>query len=398
VRAVAPQIESKLLYVTLSNGREIPVRASGEIPEATRDVGAAAPLVSGVWQNDDGDRRWVNPTPVELRHDFDHFHLPPRDVATPESWGEWHYFNVLSPDANRWYFITYLIGGDVPNGQWGAQLLVTAHETGRPARRFSLRLPKSRARFSTRDANLRFGDDASVTVDADGRYAVRGSALAEDGRTDRLSLDLLVSPAERAYFPGATLLGGDAPSGYAVLGLRAAATGSVCIATRCEQFRDAQAYHDHNWGTWQGVTWDWGSARAGAYTLLYGRVMLPQSAGAVEAPLFVYLVDSLGFRAVFRPRRIQYRDTRRIGGVGLAPSHAKLFDVRGHDTLDLRLEIDDVTATDTRAGLIDRGEGDYARRLKTPWFLQMKGRVRLSGRIAGTAIGGEGTGFFEAYR
>ena len=31
VRAVAPQIESKLLYVTLANARELPVRASGEI-------------------------------------------------------------------------------------------------------------------------------------------------------------------------------------------------------------------------------------------------------------------------------------------------------------------------------------------------------------------------------
>jgi hypothetical protein len=45
VRAVAPQIESKLLYVTLRDGREIPVRASGEIPDATRDVGGAAPLL-----------------------------------------------------------------------------------------------------------------------------------------------------------------------------------------------------------------------------------------------------------------------------------------------------------------------------------------------------------------
>jgi hypothetical protein len=398
VRAVAPQIESKLLYLTLPTGREIPVRAAGEIPDATRDVGAAAPLVSGEWQNDDGDRRWVNPNPAELRHDFDHFHLPPRDVATPESWGEWHYFNVLSPDANRWYFITYLIGGDVPGGRWGAQLLVTAHAAGRPARRYSMRVPKSVVRFSTRDADLRFGDVAGVSVLPDGRYAIRGNAAAEDGPSGALTLDLVVSPAERAYFPGATIVGGDAPSGYAVLGLRASATGSVCIATRCEQFRDAQAYHDHNWGTWQGVTWDWGSARAGAYTLLYGRVVSSQTSGAADAPLFVYVVDSLGFRAVFRPRQVQYADTRRLTGVGLTPTHARMFDVRGNDTLDLQLEIDDVTATDTRGGLIDRGEGEYARRLKTPWFLQMKGRARLSGRVAGTAIGGEGSGFFETYR
>ncbi len=397
VRAVAPQIESKLLYVTLANGREIPVRASGEIPDATRDVGAAAPLSEGTWRSDDGDRRWIAPTIAELRHDFDHFHLPPADAANRPSWGEWHYFNVLSADATRWFFITYIVGGDIPNGEWGGTLLVTSHEAGKAERRFSMRVPKTAVRFSTRDANVTLGADAQVTVQNDGRYAITGVAMAEDGSRESLRLSLVVAPAERAYFPGATLVGGESPSGYAVLGLRAMASGSVCIATQCEQFRDAQAYHDHNWGTWVGVTWEWGAARAGAYTILYGRVTPPSAAVGNEAPLFVYLVDSLGFRSVFRPRRIEYTDTKRVGPI-MTPARARLFDVRGNDTLDLQLEIDDVTATDTRKGLSDRGEGEYARQLTTPWFLQMKGRARLAGRVGGAAIGGEGTGFFETYR
>ena len=46
VHAVAPQIESKLLYVTLPDGREIPVRASGELPEATAAVDDRTPEAS----------------------------------------------------------------------------------------------------------------------------------------------------------------------------------------------------------------------------------------------------------------------------------------------------------------------------------------------------------------
>lgn len=398
VQVVAPQIESKLLYVTLKDGRELPVRATGEIPDATRDVGAPAPVASGTWANDDGDRRWVTPSLAELRHDADHFHLPPADAATPESWGEWHYFNALSADGDRWYFITYIVGGDVPRGQWGGQILVTAHQSGRPARRFSMAVPKAQVRFSTRDANLQFGDVGEVRVEANGDYAITGTATAEDGSGDALRLALTIVPAPRAYFPGATLVAGDSPSGYAVLGLRASTTGSICIASRCEQFDAAQAYHDHNWGTWQGVTWDWGSARAGAYTILYGRVRPPDASRDSDAPLFVYVVDSLGFRAVFRPRVILYDDARTMPGAGRVPASARLFDVRGSDTLDLRLEIDDVVASDTRTGLIERGEGEYARRLATPWFLQMKGRARLRGRVAGGAIAGEGIGFFETYR
>jgi hypothetical protein len=398
VRAVAPQIESKLLYVTLGDGRETTVRASGEIPASSRDVGAPAPLAAGDWQNDDGDRRWTTPALDELRHDADHFHLPPAETAVPESWGEWHYFNVVSADANRWFFITFIVAGNAPNGRWGGQLLVTAHETGRAARRFSLPVPKSDVRFSTRDANVTFGSAGRVEVQPDGDYTVQGTARAEDGSGDVLRLDLVVAPAPGAYFPGATLIGGDAPSGYAVLGLRASASGSICVERRCETFAAAQAYHDHNWGTWQGVTWDWGAARAGQYTILYGRVRPPASSASVEAPLFVYVVDSLGFRAVFRPRVIRYDDTRPLRGPGVGPATARLFDVRGRDTLDLQLEIDDAVASDTRAGLIDRGEGEYARRLETPWFVQMKGRARLSGRISGSAVSGEGIGFFETYR
>ncbi len=398
VRAVAPQIESKLLYITLPSGRELTVRAAGEIPDATRDVGAAAPLTDGRWQNDDGDRRWVRPTLAELRHEADHFHLPPAGAAAPESWGEWHYFNVLSADANRWYFITYIVAGDVPNGRWGGQLLITTHETGRPSRRFTMSVPKSAVRFSTRDANVQFGEAGSVQLEADGNYSVRGLARAEDGAREPLRLDLSITPASRAYFPGATLLSGESPSGYAVLGLRAEATGSICIATACEQFVAAQSYHDHNWGTWQGVTWDWGAARAGNFTILYGRVKPPESSRTADAPLFVYLIDSLGFRAVFRPKQITYDDTRIVAGPGHGPSTARLFDVRGGDTLDLTLTIDDAVASDTRLGLAERGEGEYARRLTTPWFIQMKGRSRLAGRVSGSPIGGTGVGFYETYR
>ena len=69
-------------------------------------------------------------------------------------------------------------------------------------------------------------------------------------------------------------------------------------------------------------------------------------------PVLVYLVDSLGFRAVFRPKAISYDDGRTATGDGDAtsrvPSRAVLFDVRdGDDTLRIELSIEDAIATDT---------------------------------------------------
>jgi hypothetical protein len=138
----------------------------------------------------------------------------------------------------------------------------------------------------------------------------------------------------------------------------------------------------------------------GSYTLLYGRVEPPRDAGS-QPPLFLYLVDSLGFRALFRPREISYVDDRTVtvgGKVIHVPSSAVLADARGRDTIRVELTIEDAIATDTRGPLVERGEARAARMLTTPYFVQMKGRARLSGAVGGQPLGGEGEGFFETYR
>ena len=399
VRAVAPQIEGKLLYLRTPDGREVPARATGEIPSATRAVGGAPAIAAGAWEDDDSDRRWMAPTPYELRHDLDHFHLPPADAENRETWAEWHYFNVLTADRRRWAFVTLAIGGDVPDGEWGGQVLVTTHGEGAPDRRFALEVPSSRVRFSTDSADLTVGA-STVTVLPDGRYRVIAEAPSADGRGGSARVELVVTPAPRAYFPGVDL-GGDAiVSGYAVPALRATASGTLCVAGRCERLDDVQAYHDHNWGIWRRVDWEWGASRAGDLTLLYGRVQ-PTDGVAEVQPLLLYVVDSLGFLTLMRPRDIAYEDGRTVA-VGdttvRVPSRFVIVDARGTDTLRVEVIVEHATATDTREGYLARGDSAEARAITRPWFVQMKGVARLTGRIGGRAVAGEGTGFFETYR
>ena len=400
ITAAAPQIEEKLLYARMRGGREIPVMASGEIPSRTRAVGAMPAIAAGEWRDDSLDRVWRDPSPAELRDAIDHFHLPPPQVRGDPTWAEWHYFNVLSPDRRRWAFISFIVGGAVARGEWGGQVLVTLHEQGGAARRYVANVPSSSVRFSTTRANVAIGN-SSVTVLDDGRYAVQAHAREEHGARS-VDVDLVVSPAAGAYFPGAALTSGETVSGYAVPALRADASGTICESGTCERFSAAQAYHDHNWGVWRGVTWEWGAARAGQYTLLYGRVQ-PADSSVASVPLFAYLVDSLGFLAVFRPTSIQYEDGRMARVVGQSttirvPSHATMVDVRGDDTLRVELTIEDATATDTRRPGVERGEGLSNRELARPYFVQMKGLMRIEGRVRGVPITGQGTGFFETYR
>lgn len=398
VSAVAPQIEKKLLYLRDARGREYPVMASGEIPSRMRALGVGAPLAGGRWDDDSLDRQWRDPTPRELREEIDHFHLPPASVAGNPSWGEWHYFNVLSADGRRWAFVSFIVAGQVPDGRWGGQVLVTLHEQGRPARRYASVFAPPLVRFSTTDADVRIGE-STVHVLADGRYAVHARAAAADGGPP-VDVQLTVTPAPHAYFPGAALTSGEVVSGYVVPALRADASGRICVGARCEVLSGVQSYHDHNWGVWRGVTWEWGSARAGSYSILYGRVQPPDSAAASQ-PLFLFVVDSLGFAGLFRPREIQYSDSRltRVGATSVrTPARAVMFDARGDDTLRVELAIDDAAATDTRAPGAARGDASPLRAAARPYFIQMKGIASLSGRIGGRPVHGVGPGFFETYR
>jgi len=401
IAAVAPQIEGRLLYARTNDGREFAVHATGEIPSATRAVGAAAEVVAGKWEDDAGDRKWVAPTLYELRNEIDQFHIPSDSVTNRETWAEWHYFNVISADTKRWAFVSFIVGGDVRGERWGGQLGITVRDQGGTTKRFTANYDRSRVRFSTTDAKLVFGD-SRVTILPDGDYDVKGSARGENG-AGTVKLSLRVHPAPYAYFPGVSMGSGGFVSGYTVPGLRATATGTLCVDGRCETFDGAQSYHDHNWGVWRGVTWDWGASRAGQYTFLYGRVY-PADTSASIPPVLVYLVDSLGFRAVFRPKEVSYEDNR-VVTVGAAqlrvPSRASFQDVRGSDTLRIDITVDDAIATDTRPRPLsteaERGD-PLGSEKKRPYFIQMKGTARISGRLDGQPLTGTGTGFFETYR
>jgi hypothetical protein len=410
VSGVAPQIDGRVLYMYVKRGQEYTVRAAGGIPSANAKVHAPVDISAGAWTDDEGDRKWISPTPTELRHEIDHFHLPADSVANKESWAEWHYFNVLSPDRKRWAFISLIVAGDVRSDDWGGSVTITLREEGRASRKFVSYIPRTSVRFSTTDANLQLGL-SMVTVNDDGNYVVRATAQGENG-AGTVNVSLVVTPSRGAYFPGATYSAGDFVSGYTVPALRASATGQICVTGVCEHFENAQSYHDHNWGVWRGVTWDWGASRAGAYTILYGRVIGPERQGRAT-PLLVYLVDSLGFRSVFRPKTVVYEDNREIvvnGRNVRVPSRASFADVRGDDTLRVELSIEDAIGTDTRSqsaiatpfvgrkGNEKLGAMQGAGDVQRPYFIQMKGIAHISGRVGGSPIEGTGSGFFETYR
>ncbi len=382
VQAVSPVIEGKLLYLRRGN-RTVAVRAGGEIPSRARAVGSGLDLHSGRWNDSPADSDYVAPTAHRLYHELDRFHLPPRPDS---SWGEWHYFNlVTAPD--EWWYITYLVGGEVPSGKWGGQLLITRRGPGGLHERFSLQAPSSEVEFDTAGADLTIG--GNTVRQRDGIYQLKARA---PGKAGEVKIDVTLVPTPNRYFPPVELRDDEFLSGYVVPALDARASGRICVAGRCDSFTGVPAYHDHNWGVWRNVTWEWGAGRGTRLNLLYGGVYGPEEERSigrsrVNSPFFLTLVDSLGVKQVMRFGQIEYTGARAVAGAphAKAPDRFNLVATREADTVRLDVRVLDALATEMTSSKFRRV------------FLQMRGRFTLSGKVIGQTVADSGTGFFETY-
>jgi len=376
VRAVAPAIEGKIVYLA-RGGTTVAVRAGGEIPSRAGAVGAGLDILAGRWRDIPADSDWVAPSPGQLYNELDRFHVPPRPDST---WAEWDYFNVIV-GAGEWWYITLMVAGEVSRGRWGGQVLLTRRRPDGRYERFVARVPAGRVAFDTAAADLTVGE--STVRQSVGIYRITARAAGDAGEA---RVDLELRPRAYRYFPPVELREEQLLSGYAVPALVGDASGTLCVVADCRRIGDAPAYHDHNWGVWRGVTWEWGAARGGALALLYGGVNTPDRDRA-SVPFFLTVVDSLGVSQVLRFKAIRYSGSRPVPhspGV-TAPERLEIVAAREGDTVRLGVEVEDALASRHEAEGLSRH------------FLQMRGRFTLAGRIAGAAVADSGAGFFETY-
>jgi hypothetical protein len=362
VRTVSPAIEGKLLYLCSMSRpcRPKAVRAGGDVPSRARALGAGLDVRQGSWRDSPADSLWIAPTRQQLYDELDRFHIPRRADST---WAEWHYFNVtVSP--REWWYLTYLVGGALPDGRWGGRILVTHRLPDGGYERFTADAPSPAVMLDTTRADVRIG--AGSVRQRDGMYTLTARAAGPSGP---VRLELQLRPERNRYFPPVELREDDFLSGYVVPGLGAVASGVICVAGHCDRLTDARAYHDHNWGVWRDVTWEWGAARGATLSLLYGGVYGP---GRHVRPFDHVAYDG---------------SVPAEGAAGAsAPARFSLSARRGADSVRLMVEVEHALAT-------DRTASTFGRR-----FFQMRGRFVLRGRVAGVEVSDTGRGFFETYR
>jgi len=368
IAAASPIVEGAQVEV-FARGRRVKALATGEIPSRARAAGAGAGLLAGRWADSEADRRFTAPTQDELLREIDHFHQP-RGAAVDSTWAEWHYFNVVLDDG-RWIYLTLAVGGEVGvPGRWGGRVLLTVREPDGAHRSLTGEVPGDGVRFDTLSPDLSLGGIGSVRE--------RGGGYDVDAAAGGARVRLRITPSPHRYFPPTDVGGSTLISGYVAPALHARAEGTVCLP-RCEAVRGAQAYHDHNWGVWRDVSWEWGSASDSAVSLLYGAV---RGDSAAKAETFAYVVDGRGVRGVYRPGAIDFVEMAPKaveGGTIRVPRRFRFEDRRRG--FRVTVDVSAAHATDQH-------------RPRRRWFVQMRGvaTVEENGRVIGRL-----PGFFETY-
>jgi hypothetical protein len=152
-------------------------------------------------------------------------------------------------------------------------------------------------------------------------------------------------------------------------------------------------YHDHNWGVWQAVTWEWGTASTPAAALLAGVVRHPALRGQeMLVTLFGTAGERAGVMGVLRgsaPELGEWRSGPRLGegrGAIRLRVPGRLRYRAANDAGD-RLEVtflpDDVVASPQ----------DAAREV----FLQMNGQYTISGTVGGRQVQIATPGYAETF-
>jgi hypothetical protein len=220
--------------------------------------------------------------------------------------------------------------------------MVSVREPGSGHRSYTRDVPDEGLAFDTARADLVLDQAATVRI-VDGVYHLKATVGSVD-------LDLQVRPLENRSFPPTSLGGAETVSGYVVPALAARADGRVCLPSssgsgqRCEEVEGIRAYHDHNWGVWRDVAWDWGAASDDSVSLLYGSVRGP---GIPAQGLFAYVVDGKGVRGIYRPSAVERIGTRalQVGDRSVdVPTSLRFVDTRRG--LEVVIVLDDYQITD----------------------------------------------------
>ena len=380
---VSPSKQSRVFLISPQG--PIPVAANGGIPSLERAL--SDPEVSGVasWIDRPGDERWARPEPGDVLRAMDRFHPIPDVTSRAESWAEWLYFNGRTRDGRTRLYLTFLVGPRAGPGRRRAGVRLQLERDGRSVN-YSAQADIDETSLLASAPDLDIGGNR---VRLEGLTYRLTLALQKDlppgaAAVDRTSLsgEVVLDAQPRRSLPPTAIRGaGGWVSGYVVPALAGSMRGTLRIGGDQLEFDDAIGYHDHNWGFWEGVSWQWGQVAHDEVSVVYGRVFPPaDAADSSRIPGFLAVLGPegpLGFST-----DVVIDDTQ-SGRVEVSATSRAI-------DLHLTLVVDETVRTAMRMTSLPGGQPLN--------FLQLGGMYRVKGRVSGRAIDFSARGSAETFK
>jgi hypothetical protein len=375
VRVASPSDRAELYLI--HDGRAAAIRARGGIPSLERELGDTE--ISGIdaWRDTPADRAWVGGSPDTMLRQADRFHPIPDAAEWSASWAEWLYFNGRAAGAR--FYLTFLVGPRTAAGDRTAGVRLQLERNGRME--------------TYSDTDVLTEEEVQRAPD----LTIGRSFVRLEGMTYRIHLDVADGAGRRAI--GDITLGaspgGLVPpieiagarrwvTGYVVPVMSGPLTGAITVGATRIPLDGGTGYHDHNWGFWEGVSWQWGQVQQGDLSFLFGRVFPPREAADPERmPGFIGALGPegpLGYAS-----DVQITETNDERGRPIAMT------IRGRGpgvNVTLRLDVASTETTQMRQGPLANNVD----------FLQMRGQYTLSGQVGGRTLSGVAPGAAETFR
>jgi len=374
--AVSPLKNATLFLMT--SGAPIEVDAKGVIPSLERAVGSQEIAHLREWVDAPGDRAWSSPAPGDVLRAMDRFHPIPSTLEFSASWAEWLYFNGHTADGTLRFYLTFLVGP----------------ASAVPGRRIAgVRLQLERhGKTTTYSAGGEV--DGARLLEAAPDLDIAGNRVRLDGLRYRIELtlpgaagELVLDAAPGRSLPPATLRGARGwLSGYTAPVLSGRVRGTLTVGGDRIAFENALGYHDHNWGFWEGVRWQWGQVAHDDLSIVYGRVFPPaEVADPNHIPGFLGVLGPQGPLGFSTAVSIEEK-----GGADGRPARV-LVHARGR-SIDVNLTFAVDRSVGTAMSMTQTGVGPALD------FLQLAGEYAVSGKVGDRSLNFTARGAAETFR
>jgi len=378
VQALSPSARDTL-YLR-HDGRAVAIAVRGGIPSAERRFGD--PETAGIagWTDTDADRAWMAVDPGHVLRVIDRFLAIPAVPARAPSWAEWLYFNGIAGGGR--FYLTFMTGPEAAPGVRSVAVRLQLERHG-SLEAYSAHGTASADEIVATAPDLTIAGNRVRLIGTD--YHLSIDLPAETGRGRAVGEIVVHANPDRSVPPFVLQGAGAWVSGYTVPVMAGTMDGVLRVDGSAIDFAGGSAYHDHNWGFWDGVSWQWGQVQHDGLSFVYGRVRPPaDAADPAHVPGFLAVLGPNGPLAFSNDATID--ETNAPG----ADQPSRIVVRAAGDGLDatLTLDIGQIATTRGRQGGIGGGLD----------FLQMRAAYAVHARVGERTVEFTAPGSAETFR